>query len=511
MQENQNNTIGESVSEHHDSDAAQLAALGYKSEFRRDMSPWANFSLGFTYLSPVVGVYTLFAYAIAQGGPPMIWGLIICGIGQLLVALVFSEVVAEFPVAGGVYPWARRLWGRKFAWMTGWVYLIALFVTIGSVVYGAGPFLAPILGFDISVNSTIICALIILVISTIINFLGTKVLAAAAIIGFTAEIIGALAVGFWLIFTERHQNLSILFHSFGSEGSHSYFYAFAAASLIGTFLYFGFEACGDVAEEVPNPGDLIPKAMRRTIYIGGAAAVFVSLALVLSVTDYAAIIAGEDVAPVDTILTNAFGTVGSKVVMGIVLISFLSCAISLQAAASRLAYSYGRDDMIIGSRLLKKFSSARHIPPYALLLSAIIPAIIVLGSKVSEDALTKIISFASLGIYIGFQMVVFAALRARLKGWKPSGKYQLGKWGLPVNIGALAYGIIAMINMCWPRTPDAPWYDNYIVLVSGVVVIGLGLLYMMIHRSYGHSNVPYDVAIPKNDISHQDKHQEISK
>lgn len=501
MQEYPNKKIGVPTSEHLDSDAAHLASLGYESEFRRDMSPWANFSLGFTYLSPVVGVYTLFAYALAQGGPPMIWSLIICGLGQLLVALVFSEIVAQFPVAGGVYPWARRLWGRKFAWMTGWVYLIALFVTISSVVYGAGPFLAQILGFEISVNSTIVCAIVILILSTIINFLGTKVLAAAAVIGFSAELIGALVVGFWLLATERHHGLGVLFDSFGAGGGHNYFYAFAAAGLIGTFLYFGFEACGDVAEEVPNPGVLIPKAMRRTIYIGGAAAVFVSLALVLSVADIPAVISGKDVTPVDTLLTNAFGKVGAKIVLGIVLISFLSCAISLQAAASRLAYSYGRDDMIVGSRFLKKFSPARHIPPYSLLLAAIVPAIIVLGSKVSEDALTKIISFASFGIYIGFQMVVLAALRARLKGWKPSGKYQLGKWGLPVNIGALIYGIIAMINMCWPRTPEAPWYDNYIVLISGVIVIGLGLLYMMIHRSYGHSDMPYDDAIPKKYVS----------
>jgi amino acid transporter len=498
MQENLNNNISGPASEHHDSDAAHLASLGYESEFKRDMSPWANFSLGFTYLSPVVGVYTVFAYALAQGGPPMIWSLIICGLGQLLVALVFSEIVAQFPVAGGVYPWARRLWGRKYAWMTGWVYLIALFVTIASVVYGAGPFLAQILGFKESVDSTIICAIIIIALSTIINFLGTKALSAAALIGFTAEIIGALAVGGWLLITQRHHGLSVLFDSFGAQGSHNYFYAFAAAGLIGTFLYFGFEACGDVAEEVPNPGVLIPKAMRRTIYIGGAAATFVCLALVLSVADIPAVIAGKDASPVDTLLKDAFGVVGAKIVLGIVLISFISCAISLQAAASRLAYSYGRDDMIIGSRFLKKFSSARHIPPYSLLLAAIVPAIIVLGSKVSTDALTKIISFASLGIYIGFQMVVLAALRARLKGWKPSGKYQLGKWGLPVNIGALVYGIIAIINMCWPRTPDAPWFDNYIVLVSGVVVIVVGILYMMIHRSYGHSNMPYNDAIPKN-------------
>lgn len=503
MQEHPNKKMDLTASELPDRDAAHLASLGYESEFRRDMSPWANFSLGFTYLSPVVGVYTLFAYALAQGGPPMIWSLIICGLGQLLVALVFSEIVAQFPVAGGVYPWARRLWGRKYAWMTGWVYLIALFVTIASVVYGAGPFLSEVLGFEVSVDSTILCAIVILALSTIINFLGTKVLAAAAIIGFTAEIIGALAVGFWLLFTQRHHSLNVLFDSFGAQGGHSYFYAFAGAGLIGIFLYFGFEACGDVAEEVPNPGALIPKAMRRTIYIGGAAAVFVSLALVLSIADIPAVIAGKDVTPVDTILTNAFGNVGAKIVMGIVLISFLSCAISLQAAASRLAYSYGRDDMIVGSRYLKKFSPARHIPPYSLLLAAIVPAIIVLGSKVSTDALTKIISFASLGIYIGFQMVVLAALRARLKGWKPSGKYQLGKWGLPINIGALVYGIIAMINMCWPRTPDAAWYDNYIVLVSGIVVVAAGILYMLIHRSYGHSKMPYNDAIPNKYISHQ--------
>jgi amino acid transporter len=83
-------------------DDAQLASLGFQSEFKRDMSLWANFSLGFTYLSPVVGIYTVFAFAIAAAGPPMIWSLVIAGVGQLLVALVFSEVVAQFPVAGGV-------------------------------------------------------------------------------------------------------------------------------------------------------------------------------------------------------------------------------------------------------------------------------------------------------------------------------------------------------------------------------------------------------------------------
>ena len=465
------------------------------------MSPWATLSLGFTYLSPVVGVYTLFAYALAAGGPPMIWSFLIVGVGQFTVALIFSEVVAQFPVAGGVYPWARRLWGRRYAWMTGWVYMVALLVTIASVVYGAGPYIAATFGFTATVNTTIVCALVLLLLATAINFMGTRVLAVAALIGFTAEILGALAVGGWLLLTHREHDFGVLFDTFGAGGDNgSYLPAFAAAALIGVFQYYGFEACGDVAEEVSDPGRLIPKAMRRTIYIGGAAATFVCLALILSVTDFTAVISGEATDPVSTVLNEAFGSVGSKIVLLVVLMSFLSCAMSLQAAASRLAYSYGRDGMIIGSSLLKKFSQSRHVPPYALVIAALVPALIVLGSKFSTDAITKIISFAALGIYMGFQMVVLAALRARLKGWVPSGKYSLGRWGLPVNIAALVYGIIAMVNMAWPRTPDAPWYDNWIVALSGVVVVGVGLVYMAAHPLHDRSTAPYDDAIPRDPV-----------
>ena len=482
---------------HLDSDAAQLAALGYESEFKRDMSVWANFSLGFTYLSPVVAIYTMFAFGLATAGPPMVWSLVIAGFGQLLVALVFSEVVAQFPVAGGVYPWARRLWGRRFAWLTGWIYMWALFVTIASVASGAGPYIASLFDFEATVNTVILCSLGILALATVINYMGTRVLAMAAIIGFIAELTGAIVVGVWLIVTERHHNLGILFDNFGAGDGSNYLWAFAAAALVGIYNYYGFEACGDVAEEVRDPGRIIPKAMRRTIYVGGAAATFVAVALALSVADIPAVISGENPDPVSGVLTEAFGTVGAKGILVIVLLSFLSCTISLQAAAGRLSYSYGRDDMIVGSRWLRRFSQKRHVPPYALLIAGLVPAAVILLSKFSEDALTKIVSFASFGIYLGFQMVVFAALRARLKGWQPSGKYRLGKWGLPVNIAALAYGVTAMVTLAWPRTPEVPWYDNYIVLLSSAVVVGTGLLYMAVHRAYGRSDAPYDDAIPK--------------
>ena len=473
----------------HDADAAALASLGYKSEFRREMSPWANFALGFTYLSPVVGIYTLFAVGLITGGPAMIWWLVIVGLGQLLVALVFGEIVSQFPVAGGVYPWARRLWGRKWAWMTGWIYLVALLTTIAGVVYGSGPFLAQLLGFTPGTSSTITCALILLALALAINLMGTKWLATAAIIGFTAELLGAIAVGTWLLLTERHHNLSVIFDTEGVVGhSGGYLSAFLAAALIGIYQYYGFEACGDVAEEVPDPTRQIPKAMRMTIYVGGAAAIFVCLSLLLAVQNYAAVIDGTDADPVTTILHNAFGENGTKVVLVVVMMSFLSCALSLMAAASRLMYSYARDDMIMGSSLFRHFLPNRHVPPYAMLVAAMVPAVIVLGSVVSTKALTSIISFATLGIYLGFHMVTFAALRARAKGWRPSGSFTLGRWGMLVNVAAFAYGVFAMVIMAWPRTPDLPWYDNWLVALSAAIGAGVGAVYMIAARPYERSD-----------------------
>lgn len=484
-------------------DEAYLAKLGYTSEFKREMSLWANFALGFTYLSPVVGIYTLFAVALATAGPPMFWSLVIVGVGQFLVALVFGEVVSQYPVAGGIYPWARRLWGRKWSWMTGWVYLFALLATIAGVAYGAGPYLAQLIGFSHSTQTTILCALILLAVALVINLGGTKWLAMAAIIGFSAELVGALAVGGWLLITERHHNLGVLFDTFGAGSGGSYTAAFLAAGLIGIFQYYGFEACGDLAEEVPDPTRRIPKAMRMTIYVGGAAAMFVCLSLILAVEDFAAVINGDDPDPITTILDTAFGPVGGKIILGVVAISFLSCTLSLMAAASRLMYSYARDGMIVGSSVLRYILPSRHVPPYAMAVAALVPAIIVLVSIVSTDALTKIISFATLGIYLGFQMVVLAALRARLKGWVPSGAFQLGAWGLPVTVSALTYGVLAMVNIAWPRTPDAPWYDNWIVALGTAVVIGLGLLYMMAARPHEQGDAAAGDAIGSSARDHE--------
>jgi amino acid transporter len=463
------------------------------------MGLWANMALGFTYLSPLVGVYSLFAYSLSIGGPPAIWWIVIVGAGQLLVALVFGEVVSQYPLAGGIYPWTRRLWNRRYAWTVSWIYIWAVIVTITAVAEFGGGFVAALFGVAATPGVTLLTAVGLLVVAFLANVSGTRMLAKVAKIGLAAELIGVIVLGLYLLLFQREQPFSVFFDAMGTGAGEPYAVAFLAASLSGLFLFYGFEACGDVAEEVRNPGIQIPKAMRRTIYIGGAASTFVCLSLILSVTDFGAVIRGDDPNPIDTILASAFGDVGSRIVLAIVLISFVSCALSLQAAASRLIFSYGRDGMIVGSRLLARFDHKRHVPPYSLLAAVIVPAALIIGSLLSEHPLNKLVSFGTVGVYLGFQMVVLAALRARLKGWKPSGKYRLGRWGMVVNVGALAYGLAAIVNICWPRTPDAPWYDNYVVLLMSGLIVGFGLLYMAVTRAYAKSDAPYADAVPRSE------------
>lgn len=465
-----------------DADAAQLEALGVTSGFERSMSFWENFSLGFTYLSPVVGVYSVFAMALKAGGPPMFWNYILVGIGQLLVCLVFGEVVSQYPISGGLYPWTLRLVGPRVAWMAAWVYGWALFTTVAAVAVGGAPFMAQLLGLEFSNATSIWVAVAMIAVTTLLNVSGTRLLARVALFGFVCELLGAIAVGGYLLIAARRQPFSILFDTTGFGAGFDYVPAFLSSSVAAMFCYYGFEACGDVAEETPDAARAIPRSMRMTIYVGGGAAALVCMALLLALPDLPAAISGTDKDPVGTTLKAALGMTGFKVVLAVVMVSFVSCLLSLQAAASRLLYAFARDGMIFGSASLGKLSEATKVPVNALLVTGAIPILIASLGHWLQDAVNTIISFAAIGIYIAFQMVVASALVARSRGWKPGGPFTLGAWGTPVNAAALVYGTGAVLNMIWPRAPGEPWYVNYAMLVTTAVVIGTGLLYLVVGR-----------------------------
>jgi amino acid transporter len=470
-----------------DDDAAQLAALGYAGEFHRSMGLWGNIALGFTYLSPLVGVYSLFAYSLSIGGPPAFWWILIVGAGQLLVSLVFGEVVSQYPLAGGIYPWTRRLWNRRYAWIVSWIYIWAIIVTVTSVAEFGGGFVAALFGIAATPGVTLATAVGLLLLAFAFNYTGTRTLSRIAKIGLTAELVGVVALGLFLLFFRRHQPLSIFFHTLGAGGDSGYLGTFLAASLSGLFLFYGFEACGDVAEEVADPTRRIPRAMILTILVGGVSGSLSFAGYVLAAPNLQAIVSGSDADPIPSILRSSLGLVGSKVFLVITVTAFISCVLSLQAAGSRLLYAFARDRMLPASRWLARVSPRHAVPANSLLVVCIVPVLICLFVYFRPDMLARVTAFAVLGIYVAFQAVVLAALRQRLKGWRPAGLWNLRGWGLLVNVVALGYGIFAMVLLIKPAPGTQTFLDRWIVAISLVVVAGVGLLYLLLARPDRHS------------------------
>lgn len=478
----------------HLDDREHLAVLGYEDSFKRSMSLWANFALGFTYLSPLVGVYSLFAVALTTGGPPSVWWIVIVACGQLLVSLVFGEIVSQYPIHGGVYPWARRLWGRRYAWMAAWIYIWAMMVTITSVAeFGTG-FFASLFNIELTAGISLAIALGFLLLALMINFTGTAWLARIARIGLIAELVGVIGVGLYLLLFQRKNSFSVFFDTMGVEGDGSYVPMFFAAAIAGLFLFYGFEACGDVAEEVSNPAKRIPRAMQLTILVGGVSALFSFVGYVLAAPNLQEIVDGKVADPIPAILEDSLGVFGAKVFLVVALLAFVSCVLSLQAAASRLIFSFARDGMLPGHRWLAKVSPTSQVPNNALIVACTVPALFCVLIFFNENLLVPITSFAILGIYVAFQMVVLAALRQRFKGWKPAGPFSLGAFGMIVNIAALAYGIFAFILLATPGS-SGDFLTDYVVHVGLGVVVITGLVYLFGAKPAAKSTAPEGDAI----------------
>ena len=117
----------------------------------------------------------------------------------------------------------------------------------------------------------------------------------------------------------------------------------------------------------------------------------------------------------------------------------------------------------------------------------VVPVLICLFVYVNPDTLARVTAFAVLGIYIAFQAVVLAALRQRLRGWRPAGLWNLGSAGLVVNVLALAYGVFAIVLLLKPAPGTETFLDRWIVAIGLVIVAGTGLLYLFLARPDRHS------------------------
>src|SRR6478752_1133774 len=129
-------------------DERQLEEFGYKQELPRVLRLWTNWAIGFAFISPIVGLYTVVALGASTAGPAWVWSVPVVIAGQLLVALVYAQLAARWPMAG-------------------WIYVWALILTLSTVAYAGGGFLGSLLGVDDpTTGQSILLALLVMTITT---------------------------------------------------------------------------------------------------------------------------------------------------------------------------------------------------------------------------------------------------------------------------------------------------------------------------------------------------------
>ncbi len=454
-------------------DDAHLRSLGIKPELRRTLGFLSNFAIAFSFISVSTGSFGNFGVGIGLGGPSAIfwsWFLVIGG--QLLVALSFAELASHFPVAGSIYQWSKRLSNRTLGWFTGWFYFWAQVVTVSAVAVIVGYVISGFTGGGQEFldspspiglgNMHTFIAMSTLVITTLINAYGVRLLSILNNIGVATEILGMVVFALILLFFANNQPLSILLDSGGTEAATggNYLPAFALGLYMSIFIVFGFDTAGTFGEETVDASRQAPRGVLASILISGAVGVLFLAAVLLAIESVPDTIA-EGLAggfPIATIITS---TLTQEIVAGItlgelyllvILASVFVCTLAIQGAATRMMFSMSRDRHLPLGSVWGQVNHTFKTPANAAIAVGVLAAIPIL---VTGPFGGFVLSIAATGlIYLAYFMCNVGVLLARRRGWpREKAWFSLGRWGMPINILALVYGGVMIVNIALWNDP----------------------------------------------------------
>jgi len=477
-------------------DEQDLARFGYKQELKRSLGVFSSFAVAFSYISPSTGIFALFFLGLTTVGGVFIWSWPIVAIGQLIVALGFAELSSHYPVAGSVFQWTKYLAGKSYSWFTGWIYLFAGILTVASVCATVPYALIPAfqnMGWNVRLDSTNErwVAVIALVLITVMNIFGVRIVALVNNTGVMFEVLGMVVFAFVVALFHRHQSAGVIFHTGGTKLTGG---TFLIAMFMSLYVIYGFDTASTLSEETKSPRTEAPKAVIGSVIgafvIGG---IFLYAMLLGIPNMHTAIAQGWGPAQIiDANFGNAFSTVFLLVVSAAIFV----CCLAIETATIRLCFGMARDDALPGSRYLSKVKKELHTPIWSCIVIGLLSAI-----PFIQFAGVAIIAIAATGmIYLSYLIGNLALFRARLRGWpKTKAPFSLGRWGLPLTVGALLYGGGMFVNMLWPRAATNPrpateatalnfhwhWLNSQPVLwsVLGVIVIVGALYFVLVQRN----------------------------
>ena len=154
------------------------------------------------------------------------------------VALCFAELAGQYPLAGSVYQWSKRIGSDFTSWMAGWIMVVGSIVTVAAVAVAWQVILPQVsTSFQIlgdkadagtyltsgGAQNAILLGAILVVFTTIVNMIGVKLMARINNVGVILELIGATLL-IILLAVHFSRGPGVVFNTLGLGEGHQWGY-----------------------------------------------------------------------------------------------------------------------------------------------------------------------------------------------------------------------------------------------------------------------------------------------
>jgi amino acid transporter len=444
-------------------DDYSIREAGYKPQLKRGLHFFASFSVAFSAISILTGLFAGYGFVLQKAGPFGFWSWWLVVLGHTLVALVFADMAGRIALAGSLYNWTTRLAGPFVGWLAGWMLLGVWAISGASVNVTLVPILRALTGVAYSpLESKCICVFLI-VLQALINIYGVRLASKINLIAVATEI--AALIGFAILIgvfaaAAGHLHPSLLFSL--PQTQPPYWQGFLMACLLGIWTFIGFEGSADVGEETIGVHSVAPRGIITSILTGGVLGFLFIAIFTMAIPDVAKITASGS--PLADIAHSVLGVGLANMFLVFVVVSVFACALIGIAMSARIIFAMSRDGRFPGASFFSRVSS-HQIPENAVWLVAAVGIVCVL---LADTATVLYAAGSVLGIAAYLTTVLSFAFGHKKVAQK--GAFTLGIWHWPVIILAVAWLIVELLILTVPEEFHPVAVATGCVLLVGLII-----------------------------------------
>ncbi|WP_199176513.1 APC family permease [Subtercola sp. Z020] len=465
----------------------------------------SSFFLGFAVISATTAVFSGFGFGLNTAGPAFVWTFPLAVVVFFVWALIAADLVSKLPLSGYAYQWTSRLVNPSLGWFTGFSGAIGFISGFTGVAFVMAGYVGSLFDIEMTTPIQIWISLAIVLLCVLINVYGVKLATVLNNIGVGLELVVTLgATAFIAIIaffvSNEHQGIDFLF-STGSAGAlpSPYIVVWLTSSLGCIFGLLGVEAAADIAEETKDARRTIPRTMFLALGVASVIEFFMYVVFLLVIKDPATLT--DSASPIADIFAQQISPWFSKLVIAVALTNILVCVLANMLVATRLVYALGRDNMLPGSKTLRRVSKKHKVPTTAVWATGVVSALLLLSAFANEQTFSYIIGMSALGYFGVYMLTTIGLLIANARKRIPAaerGTFDLGRLRVPLYIvGIVVFGAVMSALLFLPD-----FQANALVFVIAMALAGVWWLARLRRQiARGQAGPSYALATRELDLA----------